>query len=59
MFNLKAYGSMCGTPKPKHTRMEKGSMKMINLRLIQMDVRTFYDGLENHFLYAKQCKRGG
>ena len=26
---------------------------MINLRLIQMVVRTLNDGLENHFLYAK------
>ena len=26
---------------------------MIKLRLIQMDVRTMNDGLENHFLYAK------
>ena len=39
---------------------KEGSMKMINLRLIQMAVRTLNDGLENHFfLYAKQCKWGG
>ena len=49
MLNLKAYGSMCSTPKPKHTRIGKGSMKMTNLRLIQMVVRTLNDGLENHF----------
>ena len=48
MLNLKDYGSMCSTPKPMHTRIEKGSMKMINLRLIQMVVLTLNDGLENH-----------
>ena len=28
-------------------------MKMVNLRLIQMVVRTLNDGLENHFFYMQ------
>ena len=49
---------MCSTPKPKHTRIGKGSMKMINLRLIQMAVRTLNDGLENHFFYMQNNANG-
>ena len=39
---------MYSTPKPRHTSIEKGTMNIINLRLIQMGVRTLNDGLENH-----------
>ena len=59
MLNLKAYGSMYTTPKPMHTRIEKGSMKMINLRLIQMDARTMNDGLENQFFLYMQNNANG
>ena len=58
MLNLKAYGSMCSTPKPKHTRIGKNSMKMIDLRLIQMVGRTLNDGLENHFFYMQHNANG-
>ena len=48
-------------PNQSIPEKKEGSMKMINLRLIQMVVRTLNDGLENHlfFLYAKHCKWGG
>jgi hypothetical protein len=59
MLNLIAYESMSSTPKPKHTRIEKRSMK-VNMRFTQMDVGTLNGELENHFLlffYAEQCKQ--
>ena len=59
MLNLKAYGSMYSTPKPRHTSIEKGSMKMVNLRLIQMVVLTLNDGLENHFFFEMQNNANG
>jgi hypothetical protein len=54
MLNLIAYGSMSSTPKPKHTRIEKRSMK-VNMRFTQMDVRTLNGELENHFIIIFLC----
>ena len=58
MLNLKAYESMYSTPIRRHTSIEKGTMNIINLRLIQMGVRTLNDGLENHFFYMQNNANG-
>jgi hypothetical protein len=38
MFNLKAYGSVSNTSKPKHTIADKGSMKALH-RFIQIEMK--------------------
>ena len=38
MLSLKAYESMSSTPKPKHTIVDKGSMKVLQ-RFIQIEMK--------------------
>jgi hypothetical protein len=38
MLNLKANGSMCSTPKPKLTIVDKGSIKALQ-RFIQVEMK--------------------
>jgi hypothetical protein len=45
-------------PNQSIPEKKEGSMKMINLRLIQMAVRTLNDGLEIHFFICKTMQTG-
>jgi hypothetical protein len=49
MLNLKAFGNMASTSKPKHTIVDKGSMKALQ-RFTQIEMKE-YDHGEDLFFF--------